>query len=334
MIDPSEFGILSRWLEGCHKPLLFSHQRPDGDALGALCGLAMATTQLGLEPLVILYEPLPQRYRLFQDFAAWLIWDEVKDNVSRDCDAAIVLDTCSQAQLEPAMPYLATGPRTLVIDHHATRDRIGVRDGDLQLFDDTASAACLIIAEWAREAGIKFDSRLAAALFTGIATDCGWFRFSNTDTRTLSMIAELVKHGVDVNGIYCSIYQQEPLAKLRLTSRLLDSMQLHADGKLAVMTLRQTDFDAAGADRTMTEDLVNEAIRLASVEAVVMFTEDEEKGVRANFRSKQHLDVAMLAARFGGGGHARAAGARLNGQWDKVVPRVVAETLEALDGCL
>lgn len=334
MIDPSELDILSRWLDGCHQPLLMSHQRPDGDALGALSGMSIALTQFGLSPVVVLYEALPPRYRLFEDFATWYLWDEVKDNVSRDCDAAIVLDTCSSAQLEPIMPYLASGPRTLVIDHHATRDRIGVRDGDLQVCDDTASAACLIIAEWARVAGIKLDSRLASALFTGIATDCGWFRFSNTDTRTLKMIAALVEHDVDVNAIYRSIFQQEPLAKLKLTARLLESMELLAGGKLAVMKLRQADFDAAGADRTMTEDLVNEAIRLASVEAVLMFTDDDENCVRANFRSKQFLDVAMLASRFGGGGHARAAGARLHGEWDKVVPRVIAEATEALDGCL
>jgi phosphoesterase RecJ-like protein len=112
---------------------------------------------------------------------------------------------------------------------------------------------------------------------------------------------------------------------------MLATLALHAGGKLAVMSLRRTDFEATGADRTMTEDLVNEAGRLAGLEATILFTEELDGRVRVNFRSKSTLDVAALARRFGGGGHARAAGARPAGPWDEVVPRVVAETTAALD---
>jgi phosphoesterase RecJ-like protein len=268
-----------------------------------------------------------------REFNKWYVWDEVRDVVATDCDAAIILDTSSLSQLEPALQYLGRAPRTAVIDHHVTHDAIGERDGDLRVFDDTASAACLIVGEWMKATGIPLDKPVGTALFTGIATDTGWFRFSNTDARTLRLAADLAEIGVEMNAIYRLIHQQDPLAKLRLISRLLDSIQLHADGKLAVMTLREEDFKATGADRGMTEELVNEATRLGCAEAVILFTEDEDR-VRANFRSKRLLDVSALASRFGGGGHARAAGARLHGEWDKVVPRVIAETVEALHGAV
>jgi phosphoesterase RecJ-like protein len=109
---------------------------------------------------------------------------------------------------------------------------------------------------------------------------------------------------------------------------MLASLEMHAQRQLAVMYLRQADFAAAGADRDLTEDLVNEAGRLGCTEATILFTEEPSQ-VRVNFRSKRWLDVAALAGRFGGGGHPRAAGARVTGTWDEVVPRVMSAALDA-----
>jgi phosphoesterase RecJ-like protein len=330
MNETNDLHSVTAWLRESHRPLLLTHRRPDGDALGSLAAMAGALQRLGAEPTVVLFEALPRRYGFLRDAVAWREWDRVRDIVTGDADAVLILDTCSLSQLEPAAAFLATAPRTLVIDHHATRDAIGTRPGDLRCFDETASATSLIVAEWIRAAGLELDGDLATALFTGIATDCGWFRFSNTDARTLRMAADLVQAGVDPASIHRRLYQQDPLAKLRLVAHVLSNVELHADGRLAVMYVRPEDFEATGADESMTEDLVNEATRLAGTEATLLITQEDTNLVRVNFRSKQSLDVAALARRFGGGGHARAAGARLRGPWHEVVPRLIRETIEAL----
>ena len=232
----------------------------------------------------------------------------MREIVTADCDSVVLLDTCALAQLEPIAGFLCGAPRMLVIDHHATHDPIGTRDGDLRLFDETACATCQIVAEWIRSRGLGYDEPLATALFTGIATDCGWFRFSNTDARTMRMAADLVEAGADVSRIYAAIYQREPPSKLRLIAHMLDHLELWADGKLAVMSLRPADFEQTGADFSMTSDLVNEAGRLASTEATILFTEEPDNTIRVNFRSKQTLDVSEIARRFGGGGHVRGRG--------------------------
>jgi len=146
----------------------------------------------------------------------------------------------------------------------------------------------------------------------------------------LRAAADLTDAGAPINATYRAIYRQDPPAKLRLMGLMLQSLELLANGKLAVMKLRQADFAASGADRTMTDELVNEGGRLASIEGIVLFTEEPDGGVRVNFRSRNWLDVSALAARFGGGGHARASGARPEGSWDEAVPRVIAATIEAL----
>lgn len=330
MISDHDFDRVTRWLAECHRPVVVSHERPDGDSLGAMAGMALALRRQGAAPVAALYEPLPQQYGFLNSTVDWRIWDDVRAVVAGDCDAVVLLDTCALAQLAPVAEFLDQAPRTLVIDHHATQDPIGMRAGDLRLFDDTASATCLIMAEWIRSAGLPFDAALATALFTGIATDCGWFRFSNTDARTMRLGADLVEAGADPSAIHAAIYQQDPPARLRLIARMLGHLELKADGKLAVMHLRAADFAACGADSSMTSELVNEATRLGSTEATLLFTEEPDGTIRVNFRSKRSLDVSALACRFGGGGHVRAAGARLRGEWDSVVPRVIDETVAAL----
>jgi phosphoesterase RecJ-like protein len=146
----------------------------------------------------------------------------------------------------------------------------------------------------------------------------------------MRMAADLVDAGADPSRIYAAIYYQDPPARLRLIAHMLGGLELKAGGRLAVMCLRQADFEATGSDSSMTSELVNEATRLAGTEATLLFVEEPNRTVRVNFRSKRELDVSALATRFGGGGHPRAAGARLRGEWDTVVPRVIAETTKAL----
>jgi phosphoesterase RecJ-like protein len=313
-----------------HRPVVISHERPDGDSLGAMAGMALALRRQGAAPVAVLYEPLPEQYGFLNSTVEWRVWDDFRAVVTGDCDAVVLVDTCALGQLGPVAEFLDRAPRTLVIDHHATQDPIGKRVGDLRLLDETASATCLMMAEWIRSAGLVFDEALATALFTGIATDCGWFRFSNTDARTMRLAADLVEAGADASGIYAAIYQRDPPARLRLIAHMLNHLELKADGKLAVMHLRSTDFAETGSDSSMTSELVNEATRLGSTEATLLFTEEPDGTIRVNFRSKRTLDVSALARRFGGGGHARAAGARLYGEWDRVVARVIAETMAAL----
>ncbi len=331
MIDADEFEAARAWLMSCHRPSVVTHRRPDGDALGAVAGLTLALHALGIDATAALFEPFPTRYELLRDSVTWHDWTAERDALTSTCDALLVLDTCSVQQLEPIADWLPQAPRTLVIDHHPTRDAIGTRPGDLRLLDESAGAVCLLVAELLKTAGVAWTPALATALFVGLATDTGWFRFSNTDARLLRMTAELTAAGAAVNAIYRAIYEQDSPARLRLTGRMLQALELHADGQLALLKLRRADFDAAGADRTMTEDLVNEAGRLAGVEATVLFTEEADH-IRVNFRSKARLDVAKLAAQFGGGGHTRAAGARLAAPWDAAVATVLAAATAALAG--
>lgn len=320
MIAPTEFAKVTSWLSSCKRPLLLTHRRPDGDALGSVAALSAILREcFASQPVAALFEPFPTRYAMLQPLADWKGWTDFADEAHK-CDAVIILDTCSNSQLEPVAAFLTNSPRTLVIDHHATRDEIGTRPGDLRLIDETAAANALILAEWAHHEQIPTRPEVATALFVGIATDCGWFRFSNADSRTLQVASQLADRGVKLDELYAALYQQEPFAKMKLIGLLLCSLELHADGRLATMFLRPADFAKSGADRSMTEDLVNEAGRIGSVECTLLFSDEGTGEIRVNLRSRKFVDVAAIAKSYGGGGHARAAGCRLRGNWDETVP--------------
>jgi len=330
MIARQHFDNVLNWLTACRRPLLVSHRRPDGDALGALTAMTLTLRALGQDPRPALFETFPPRYALLRDPVRWYDWKIDGPELQANCDALVILDTCTWSQLEPIAAFVRAAPRTLVIDHHPTPDDIGTRPGDLRLLDDTAAATCLIILDWLRAERLPVDPPVATALLVGLGTDCGWFRYANTDTRALRAAAELSAAGVMPSAIYQAVYEQDPPARLRLVGRLLQSLELLAEGRLARMTLRRADFEAAGADDTLTEDLVNEASRLAGLEASVLFVEERDGRVRINLRSKRDLDVATIATQFGGGGHIRAAGARLKLPWDEAVARVTAALVSAL----
>lgn len=330
---------LGGWLHGRRRVLVLTHARPDGDALGAAAGFAHAAESAGAATEVALFDPLPARYEFLRSAAHWTQWSDahratLKAGRAPDAfDGVAIVDTCASAQLAPAADCLATAPPILVIDHHRTRDPIAERPGDLVWIDESAGAASLLVAEWleTRREPTAWKPQVALALFVGIASDTGWFRHSNADARIFAAASRLIAHGVHPNELYEQLYQNDALPRLRLVARMLSTLELRAHGRLAVLQLRSTDFVAAGADESVTEDLVNEANRLAGLEAILLFVERPDGTLRVNFRSRHALDVAALARTFGGGGHARAAGARPAGAWDAVVPAVIAATEAALE---
>lgn len=330
MSDTMDLAAVTDWLAERRRPLVISHDRPDGDALGSISAMTLGLTRLGQRPLATLYNAFPRRYGFLEGPHPWYHWDEIRGNVEDDVDAVVIVDTCALAQLQPIAGWLSGGPPILVLDHHATRDPVGSRDEDLRYFDETAGAAALIVHDWLARSRVEIDPQIAAALFTGIATDTGWFRFSNADERIFRAASDLVAAGVSSSAIHAALHDREPVEKLRLVAHLLGKLELHADGRLVVMTLREADFAATGADRTMTEDLVNEGTRLGGTEVTLLITEEPDNLVRVNLRSKHAFDVAEFARRYGGGGHPRAAGLRVRGEWDQVVPRLIDEIADAL----
>ncbi len=329
-----------RRLASWRRPLLLSHVRPDGDAIGALLALGRICRGFGAEPIPVVYEEPPAKYRALIGADGFVRWpDAVR---AGEADGIVVLDTCSWQQLEPASAFLSGSalPR-IIVDHHKTRDVI---DGGAPaasapceyLIDESAAACCLLVHEWARAMSWPVGADEAAPIFVGIATDTGWFRFSNTDARTMTAAGDLIARGARPDRWYAAIYDTATAARLRLEGMMLSRIEISEDGRCVWSVLTGEMFAATGAARSDTEDLIQTLQRLNGVAVSVLFTEEPDGRIRVSLRSKapdvcgRDVDVAAVAAAFGGGGHARAAGLRLPGPLAEAQRQVLAALRKAL----
>jgi phosphoesterase RecJ-like protein len=318
------------------RPLLLTHAKPDGDAIGSLVALQRLLRSRGSSPLAILFDDCPPRYA---DLCALGQLDKLGGSKTIDdlegCDGVVLLDTCSFVQLAPVADWLRTSTRPkLAVDHHLTRDPIVDHD----LVDTTAAATCLILYEWAISVGWPIDERTAAGLFVGLASDTGWFRHSNTDARALAIVAALARLGVEPHVWFERLFQRETTSRLRLRAEALSSLELLENDRLAILSLSREAFDRSRAAADDTEDLINEPLQIGSVWVSILLVEQEGGPVRVSFRSKppvqpgdQDFDVAAFAQRFGGGGHRRAAGARIEGALGDVRECLVRAFTEATE---
>ena len=327
MGDESPREQIERRLASAERLLIITHARSDGDAVGSMAALAAAARAAGKSADMLLPDRLPERYA-FLLAGETPAWPEEFDKLADRADLIVIVDTCSLGQLDALAESL--GPRRekiVVADHHATRDDVGA----VQWTDTTAAAAGVMVVELLDALGWPVTPPAAEALLTAIATDTGWFRFANTDGRCLRAAARLIDSGVAPAALYDRVYQSDRPERLRLMTRALESLELRAGGAVAAMVLRRSDFAETRARPDETENIVNEAMRLACVEAAILLAENPDC-VRVSLRSRGRVDVSQVARRFGGGGHARAAGLRSDQPLDELKQQLIDACGEAFHG--
>jgi len=320
---------VARTLRDATRVLITTHAKPDGDAFGSIIALGAALESTGRNVERWVMPPLASPLKLLADGAKLHYHaDDSNPWPEGEPDRIVIVDTGSWAQLEPMRAWLEPRrDRTVIVDHHLHGNDVAA----LRYVDTSAAAACEIVADLIDALGAPFNDTIRRALYAGIATDTGWFRFSNTTARTHRLAARLIEEGVDHAAIYRAIEQGERPQKLTLLNRALASLEVVAGGRAAVMTLRAADFSESGARPEETERFVDIPQVVGDIEVVVLVV--EAKGgrlTRLSFRSKpgpDAIDVNRLASRFGGGGHARAAGAKVEGPIADVAPRL-REALE------
>ncbi|MFT3785371.1 MAG: bifunctional oligoribonuclease/PAP phosphatase NrnA [Tepidisphaeraceae bacterium] len=283
--------------------------------------------QKGVASEILLLSKLPSKYAfLLKDTGATFRTvdvDPIPDTSwFAGFDCLFVVDTGTWSQL-PGMEEAVRvwSPRsTLIMDHHKTQEPWG----DARWVDTKASAAGEMAFALVKQLGATIDGKLAEALFVAISSDTGWFAFSNTTPTTLRVCAELMEVGVDTDRLYQMLFQNERPERLLLQRQAMQSLTFRAGGKVAGMTITKADFATTKANVPDTENLVNLPLQVATVQVSVLFNEDPAGGpVRVSFRSKGQLDVSRFAEQFGGGGHARASGAKFDEPIDAVVKRVL-----------
>ncbi len=317
-------SLIGQW----SRVLLLTHERPDGDALGCLIGLTRMLRAAGKDVTAVCFGASGPRYAKLVTYAELTIQPEDRFEVdTARFDGTIIVDTCALSQLTPAADFLKSKAVPIIaIDHHVTRDELA----DCAVIDPSASASSLQVLELAETMGWPIDLETATALFTGIATDTGWFRFSNTDARTLEAAARLVDRGAAPNELYQAYYMSDKPARSRLIGATLSQLELHAEERVAVLCVTPEVLERCGATQADAEELVNEPMRIGTVEASVLLSSLDAGVIKVSLRSKRFVNCASLAAELGGGGHERAAGVRIKSDLQSVKELILKAVIEQL----
>ncbi len=329
MLREADFQKAVELIDKAGDILITTHIRPDGDGCGAIVALDQAISAMGKKTTQLLLSDIPKWYQfLFAEKPRVLGQNVTKQELleGRLCepDLIIIVDTDSYTQLPEFAEYLEhSDAPVLVIDHHVSGEGIG----DVELTDSSAAAAALIVFELFEYAGWAITAKIAENLFVAIATDTGWFRFGNADARAYSTCGRLIEIGVEPDRLYRDLYQNYSAKRFRLMVAMLDTLELHCEGRYATQYLRLGDFERTGAVYNDTEDLINECQRMGTVEAAVLFVETEDGRVKLSLRSRGAIDVREIAQRFGGGGHTSASGAHLPGPLEDA-QRIVFEQIK------
>ena len=300
------------------------HARPDGDCIGAQVALARVLTGLGHDVICVNADPVPRRLEFLSRGMQFQRMDEV---LARGEDrAAIFVDCADQArggERLKAKYSQAVG----VVDHHISNVRFGL----VNVIDTAAAATCEILAGVFFDAGLKIDAQTAQALYTGILTDTGQFRFNATSRRCFVLAGELVARGASPSEAGFQLYERETAGKIQLLQRFLASLRFEGGGRVCIGTLPAGVFDETGTTAEDTEGLVDYARSIEGVEIGGLVEERSDGGVKASLRAKDPaIRVDRIAAQFGGGGHACAAGLNLKAGAENFYARLVAALVSRL----
>lgn len=314
-------------LVGAHQRFLITtHVRPDPDGLGSQIALADVLKGMGKDVQMVIASSWPPRYN-FLDPERRIARFTPPGTAHAQVEAIVVLDTGTWNQLGDFGVWMKTSKAAkVVVDHHITQDDLGA----MALVDTSSEATGRLVYEAVQALGQPLSPWAASCLFAAMATDTGWFRHKNTTPATFALAEKLQAAGADPNYLYDAIYEQNTASRLNLLGLVLQRIRVIENGQIAYSEVERADYAKTGAIPQDTEDAVGYTRSITGVEVGMLFLEQPAGGVKVSFRSRSKVDVAAIAAMFGGGGHRLASGATLQTTLADAQTRVLDAVRKAL----
>lgn len=297
-----------RYIKDAKHLLIASHAEPDGDAVGCLIALGSALRKFGKKTTLYNSSPIPAVYR-FLPGVNWIVRNISETNTY---DTVIMLDCGDLIRVGEAASTISKIPTIINIDHHVSNTGFG----HVQLIDTAACATAEIVYRLIKALEIPLDMTMATSLYTGILTDTGSFRFSNTNKAAFSISKEMTGIGVDPHSVAQHVFGSYSLGRVKLLNMALNSIEISDNGKLSMMTITRSMLNTTGTNAEDVDGMINYARRIEDVKVAALIHEIKNGGGKftnmnhyhVSLRSDSDVDVAKIASKFGGGGHASAAG--------------------------
>lgn len=294
------------FLQRTQKFIITAHETPDGDAIGSECATRRALQRLGKQAIIMNADPTPRKFSyLDPENAVCVLQSESQLPPDIGSWVLLMLDTNDIHNIGLVASLVLPRVREhFIIDHHENEE--DVLTGNL--IEKSASSTAEILYQIFRELGVEIDLAIAEALYTGIIYDTGCFIYPKTTALTFSIARDLVEKGVVPNVVYAHVYESNSISALILQSRVLRTLELAYNNRVAVLTMRKEMIVDSGAIYEEADQLINIPLKSEDIRVSIFFKENAEGLLRCSLRSKGNINVAEIAQLFGGGGHRTAAG--------------------------
>jgi phosphoesterase RecJ-like protein len=288
--------------------LIASHINPDGDAIGSSLALGLALESIGKSVTFYTESPIPAVYRFLPETNRMV--EEIK--AENQFETAIIIDCGDIDRVGDAISIIDKIQTVINIDHHITNTKFGT----YSLIDTAACATAEIVYRLIKKMNVAINNVIAISIYTGIMTDTGSFRFSNTNRESFAICEEMIALGADPYLVAQHVYGTYSLGRIKLLNRAIDSIEISENGKLSVMTVTEEMFAETNTKPDDVDGLINYAKRIEDVKVAALIfeqhknngNEDARKTYHVSLRSDETVDVGAIAAFYGGGGHSTAAG--------------------------
>ena len=301
---------VARELKKIDYSVILTHQYPDGDTVGSAFALCYALRKIGKHANVIINGNLDKKFSYLMDSY------QNQDFVYR----SVISVDIAATQLLGDLKDEFVNKIDICIDHHAVND-IAAK---LSYVNPAAAANAENIFELIKILDVDIDKPIANALYTGICTDTGCFKFSNVTSQTLRYAAELVDLGCDSYEINRIMFDTKSMARIRLEKAVLESLTLHADGKIAVINTTLKMETETGVGDTDMDGIASIPRQIEGVVIGVTIKEKADCDFKVSIRSLGNYDASKIAVAFGGGGHHAAAGCSVKGNFDDVKKQIIS----------
>jgi len=304
------------------------HKEPDGDCITSCLGIAAILDYFNKPYQLLSAGPFKRNeVKRWQDKFSSVM--DFQDQAERKTSALFIAD-CSEIIRLGDIDGDLKGFDTFVIDHHKTSGL----EGNFKGYVNPEAPACAFLIQLFYEALIgPVPGNLAKTLFFGICTDTGFFRFlTETSSSVFSAVSRLVESGADPRATYREINSGKPFSTRKLLGLLLDKAERYLDGRLVITYETLEDTKKWGLEGRDSDSLYQLMLSAKGVDAVVFLRQDTPATCTGGFRSQDKIDVSLVAAKFGGGGHKNASGMSCNGKVETLIPQIVKEFARLMQG--
>ena len=297
-------------LKAADKILILAHHYPDGDTLGSGFGLCRALRAIGKTARVECSDKIPDKYRF--------MFENMEQAADFEPEFICAVDVADTLLLGDKLSVYADRVE-LCIDHHCSNTRYARK----LVLNPEYAATAMIVAEIIRELGVEFDRDIAACIYTGIATDTGCFKYSNTSSYAMRMAADMLDCGINSEMINRTMFDMKSKARIELERMALDSMRFFLGDRCAVMVITNEMIEKSGAGEDDLEGLAPIPRQIEGVYVGVTMREKQDGTFRVSVRTDNHADASAICSLLGGGGHVRAAGCTISGPQDRAVEAIL-----------